>query len=65
MTGGLHSWAETTVYPKGEGGKDSPHDGDNCPACDGPLRAGEQVHRVTAAGFEGEWVHDEHVWRES
>ena len=60
--GDLRSWAETTVYPAGEGGEASPRDGDECPVCSEPLQEGERVHRV-AAGDE-QWVHDRHVWRE-
>jgi hypothetical protein len=65
MEGKLHSWAETTVYPAGAGGKDSPEDGDQCPICEEPLGAGERVHRVTEDVAGDEWVHDSHVWRES
>ena len=61
----LHSWAETTVYAVGAGGKDSPEDGDQCPVCGEPLREGERVHRVTVQAVADEWVHDKHVWRES
>jgi hypothetical protein len=60
----LHSWAETTVYATGEGGKDSPEDGDTCPACKEPLREGERAHKVTEAALEGEWVHDRHIAKE-
>lgn len=60
----LYSWAETTVYPKGDGGKDSPVDGDQCPACKEPLREGERVHRVTERFADDGWVHDRHVWKE-
>jgi hypothetical protein len=60
----LHSWAETTVYAAGAGGKDSPEDGDTCPVCKEPLREGEQAHRVTAPALADEWIHDTHVWRE-
>lgn len=65
MSGGdLHSWAETTVYPRGEGGADAPSHGDECPVCEEPLNEGEQAHRVTERD-DDRWVHDQHVWRES
>jgi hypothetical protein len=60
----LHSWAETTVYPVGGGGKDSPEDGDTCPICKEPLREGEQAHKVTEPFAADEWVCDRHIWRE-
>lgn len=60
----LHGWAETTVYPAGEGGKDSPEDGDQCPVCEEPLKAGERVHKVTEPVGHDEWVHEKHVTRE-
>lgn len=59
----LHGWAETTVYPSGEGGKDSPEDGGQCPICGELLRAGERVHKVTEEIGCDEWVHDKHVVR--
>lgn len=64
MSNELHGWAETTVYPMGEGGKDSPEHGDTCPVCKSPLVEGERVFRVTEPALEQEWVHEKHIARE-
>lgn len=60
----LHSWAETTVYPKGTTNPSkAPCAGDPCAFCGRPFEEGETVHHPTE--LKGDvWVCDSHIWRE-